>query len=283
VVEAVSQPGGFSPGSADRVRLADGRRAFVKAVGASLNSFSPGAHRREINTLRRLPPGVPVARLLASVDDGDWVALATEEIPGRHPHEPWHQREIEAVLDLLAELAHRLTPAPGGFPTLWEDLSVELSSWTGLRAQPPDDLSEWAREHLDRLVEIEATQPALLAGSTLLHVDVRADNLLILDAPSPRAVLVDWPWAAVGAAWIDTAAFAINVGLLGGADPEDVLRGNAVGAAADPQHVTAFLVGVAGYFTAESRRPPPPGLPTVRAFQRAQGDVVLDWLARRGL
>ena len=32
VVEAVSQPGGFSPGSADRVRTADGRRAFVKAV-----------------------------------------------------------------------------------------------------------------------------------------------------------------------------------------------------------------------------------------------------------
>ena len=35
VVRAASQPGGFSPGSADRVVLADGRRAFVKAVGTS--------------------------------------------------------------------------------------------------------------------------------------------------------------------------------------------------------------------------------------------------------
>src|SRR5256885_11913280 len=32
VVEAVTQPSGFSPGLAVRLRLADGRRAFVKAV-----------------------------------------------------------------------------------------------------------------------------------------------------------------------------------------------------------------------------------------------------------
>ena len=29
VVQAVSQPGGFSPGCADRIVTADGRRAFV--------------------------------------------------------------------------------------------------------------------------------------------------------------------------------------------------------------------------------------------------------------
>ena len=32
VVEATGQQGGFSPGTADRVRTATGRRAFVKAV-----------------------------------------------------------------------------------------------------------------------------------------------------------------------------------------------------------------------------------------------------------
>jgi len=30
-----------------------------------------------------------------------------------------------------------------------------------------------------------------------------------------------------------------------------------------------------------TRRPPPPGLPTVRAFQQAQLDVTLDWLRMR--
>ncbi|MYW06486.1 aminoglycoside phosphotransferase family protein, partial [Streptomyces sp. SID3343] len=37
VVRAVTQVGGFSPGVATRVELADGRRAFVKAVGPEPN------------------------------------------------------------------------------------------------------------------------------------------------------------------------------------------------------------------------------------------------------
>src|SRR5436305_15214498 len=74
VIAATSQPGGFSPGSADRVRLADGRTAFVKAVGTTLNSFSPGANRREFHALPYLPGAVPVPRLPANSEDGDWVA-----------------------------------------------------------------------------------------------------------------------------------------------------------------------------------------------------------------
>lgn len=46
VVEAVSQPGGFSPGTADRVLTRDGRRAFVKAVSPALNALSADMHRR---------------------------------------------------------------------------------------------------------------------------------------------------------------------------------------------------------------------------------------------
>ena len=41
VVTAVSQSGGFSPGTADRVVTADGRRAFVKAVSSMQNERSP--------------------------------------------------------------------------------------------------------------------------------------------------------------------------------------------------------------------------------------------------
>lgn len=35
-------------------------------------------------------------------------------------------------------------------------------------------------------------------GPTLLHSDLRADNLLLTPT---RVVAVDWPWASVGAAW----------------------------------------------------------------------------------
>jgi hypothetical protein len=47
VVSAVSQSRGFSPGTADRVVTADGRRAFVKAVSSTQNEQSPSLHRAE--------------------------------------------------------------------------------------------------------------------------------------------------------------------------------------------------------------------------------------------
>ena len=43
VAAAVTQPTGFSPGLAVRLRLVDGRRAFVKAVGPEPNPDSPGS------------------------------------------------------------------------------------------------------------------------------------------------------------------------------------------------------------------------------------------------
>ena len=41
VVSAATQQGGFSPGVAARLVTASGRRAFVKAVGTSLNPKTP--------------------------------------------------------------------------------------------------------------------------------------------------------------------------------------------------------------------------------------------------
>jgi hypothetical protein len=45
--------------------------------------------------------------------------------------------------------------------------------------------------------------------------------------------------------------------------------------------VTAVVVADAGYFLDRARLPDPPGLPTVRRFQRAQGDVCVRWLQAR--
>lgn len=43
------------------------------------------------------------------------------------------------------------------------------------------------------------------AGETLLHGDVRADNLLLT---ASGVTLVDWPHARVGAAFVDPVLFA---------------------------------------------------------------------------
>ena len=49
----------------------------------------------------------------------------------------------------------------------------------------------------------------------------------------------------------------------------------------DAWHVTGLLAGLAGMWAEESRQPAPAGIPTLRAFQRAQLDVTLPWIRRR--
>jgi hypothetical protein len=85
VVTAVSQSGGFSPGTADRVVTAEGRRAFVKAVSTIQNEQSPSLHRAEANVVGQLPPNSYVPALLGVYDDGIWVALVFEDLDGHTP------------------------------------------------------------------------------------------------------------------------------------------------------------------------------------------------------
>ncbi len=279
VVAAVSQPGGFSPGSADRVVTADGRRAFVKAVAGSVNAHSPGLHRREIGVSAALPATAPTPRLLGSHDDGDWVALVLTDVEGRHPHLPWERVELEAVRAALeAVAALPLTGALVDLPETGPGFAADFAGWHRLRAEPDLGLDAWAVRHLDRLAACADRGEAALAGAALVHGDVRADNVLV--RPDGSVVVVDWPWATRGAGWFDRLALLVNLALYDEHAPLEALLADWLPGvpAAD---VDAVLAGLAGYFVDVARRPDPPGLPTVRAFQRAQGAVVLRWLARR--
>ncbi|AQP50434.1 hypothetical protein [Tessaracoccus flavescens] len=80
VVSATSQPGGYSPGTADRLVCADGTRGFLKAVHPSHNPESPDIHRAELANLRSMPDGIPVPRLIAGLDEQDWVVLSSSRM-----------------------------------------------------------------------------------------------------------------------------------------------------------------------------------------------------------
>lgn len=286
VVSATSQRSGFSPGVAARLRLADGRRFFLKAVGPGPNPDAPGIHRREARIVAALPESAPVPRLLGMHDEGEegWIILWFEDIEGQHPAQPWQPAEFDHVLRALVELTTTLTPAPLPLmivPRASDAIRSEICGWRRLHDEHPsrlDHLDAWSRRHLEQLIATEASAPAAVVGDTLLHFDIRADNILLTPE---RVWFVDWPHARIGAAWMDVAFFAPSVTMQSGPPPEEILARHPASRYAEADAITAGIVAIAGFFTHRAVQPPPPGLPTLRAFQAAQGAVARAWVAQR--
>ncbi len=284
VVDAVTQPTGFSPGVAARLTVDDGRRFFVKAVGPEPNRDTPGMHRREAKVMAAMPRGAPVPRLMWSYDEGEggWIALVFEDVDGRHPTQPWRTDELDRVVAAMEDLGRLLTPSPlTSAGTASDMFATTIRGWRPLLDERPSrlgDLDEWSRRNLERLVAIDDAAGGVLEGDTLLNLDIRADNILVTPE---RTWFVDWPHALVGPAWLDVVAFAPSVTMQGGPHPEEVISRHFACHTADSDAITAAVVAIAGFFTHHAVQPPPPGLPTVRAFQDAQGVVAREWAARR--
>lgn len=283
VAEATTQEGGFSPGVAARLRTVGGRRAFLKAVGPEPNPDSVRFHRREQRIASALPLAAPVPRLLWSFDggEGDWIALLYEDIAGWQPQLPWRKNELDRVLAALGDLSAALTPSP--VPTTIAgriaDRGIFRARWWGqLLDTSPTGLDPWSAQHLDTLAALELEAGAAAAGETLLHLDLRADNLLLTPE---RVVVVDWPHARIGAAWVDIVFLAPSVAMQGGPDPATLFARHPASHDAAPEAVTAVIALMAGFFTWSALQPPPPGLPTLRTFQAAQGFIARRWLAER--
>lgn len=284
IVEAVTQAGGFSPGAAARLRLADGRRAFAKAVSAAQNPDSPDFHRREARIAAALPAEVPAPRLLAAFDEDGWVVLVFEDVDGTPPAQPWRREELRRVVAALADMARILDPAPIYAPSIVETGRRIFGGWQRLAAARDagtDDLAgldPWAVRHLDRLARAEADWPAATVGTALVHGDVRADNLLLT---ADRVVVVDWPSACIAAPWFDLVQMTPSVWMHSGPELSREITEHPLVRDSDPAAVTVLLTALTGFFLQQGRQSAPAGLPTLRAFQLAQGDAALAWLRER--
>lgn len=281
VVWTETQRGGFTPGVSTRVRGAGGTRAFVKAVSAETNLGSADMHRREARVAHALPehPGLP--RLRASLEVGDWVVLVFDDIGGRTPTLPWRERELARVLDALAALSADLDPSPVPLPRIAEAWATYFRGWRSFAADPErlDAAGAgWARPRLHELAERESHWSVAADGTALVHGDLRADQLIL---SNDRVVVVDWPHAGVGASWVDGVLMFPSITMQQGPDPETLVRRYPPTAAADPEALTTVVTALAGSFLWHAAQPPPPGLPTVRAFQRAQGQIAGSWLRER--
>lgn len=287
VLAAATQPSGFSPGVAARLRLADGRRVFLKAVSARVNRDAQGIYRSEARVASRLPSSVPSPPFLWSLTTGPWTALAFEDVEGRHPRLPWRPNELARVLGTLEQMARDLTPSPIRLRSVAEAQGPSFHLWRACEkggsggpgtSRAIARLGPWVRDHLPNLAEAEARWERAVRGRTLLQSDYRADNLLL--TPS-KVYVVDWPWACVGVRWWDLLTFLPSVAMQGGPPPWRIFDEHPVARGARPQDVEAVLAALTGFFLGRGSSPPIPALPNLRPFQWAQGLQALRWLRYR--
>ena len=153
-----------------------------------------------------------------------------------------------------------------------------FTGWRTLAAEGGDpSLDGWCRDRLDELAAEEARWEEVTVGDGLIHGDVRSDNVLLVD--DGLVVFVDWTATCTGAPWFEVVAMLPSVELEHGGPPESVLARAGLDDLG-PESLVPVVAALAGYFAERSRLPDPPGLPTLRSFQRAQGEVALAWLRR---
>lgn len=219
----------------------------------------------------------------------DWHALLLEDL-GPPTAPPWRTADLRAASHGLADF-HRhslglelpqLLPRDkhGHFASIWAGLSADgsLARLPSLAGEASGEVERWLSESvpaLRRAAEylVEAPPP-----QTLLHFDVRSDNLRIVEG---QLRLFDWNWASVGPAELDLAAFAQSVTVEGGGDPERVIALYAEHLPVRDEVVTSSAASIAPYLLRGFWAPEVPGLPRLREFQRRQAVVTLEWAARR--
>lgn len=273
VVDAVSQTSGFTPGFASVLTCADGTRHFVKAASWQAQKAFAGAYREEANKVAALPPGVAATRLLWVHDDAEWIVLGFEHVTAQSPRRPWRQVDVEACLAMLAETAALLTPAPAGLKLA--GFADELADWP----QAWDYcLATYVLDHGADAAALAARFGEVCGGDTLVHTDVRDDNLLL--TADDRVLLCDWNWPVAGAAWLDS--LLLLIGPRGdGLDVEELLARHPTFAEVSTEAVDIVLALLTGYFLKHADAPVPSSSPHLRDHQLWQGEVCWEWLCER--
>jgi hypothetical protein len=293
VARAARVWGGYSPAPTFRLRLVDGRRAFVKAVGPADNDFAQAAFSREARFYAELSdliaPWAP--DLLGAFEHGGWRGLLLEDL-GPKSVPPWSVAAARGIARAYAEfhLATADVALPEWAPPPATYLHREARGWTtlverdemeqvaGLAGERAGEAKAWLRDAVSALAEASRRLVEIEPPYALLHGDTRSDNLRWRDG---RLYLFDWPHAGAGPAEWDLAAFAQSIPIEGGPEPEQFVAWYAERAPVRNDALDASVVGVAGFFAGLAWQPEIPGLPRLRPFQRAQLRVSLAWAARR--
>ena len=188
--------------------------------------------------------------------DGDWVVLGLEYVEARAPRRPWRTADLERAASTRSRpWPTLLTPAPAGprrstrsptssaaWPAFWDHVNATRDLTHG------DETRRRSRR----------ASPRSLGGDTLVHTDVRDDNVLL--AADGRTLFCDWNWPTVGADWLDSLFMLI--GPRGdGLDVESVIAERRLLRDVPPDDLDRALAVTCGYFLRSADEPVPPTSP----------------------
>ncbi|ROT27073.1 phosphotransferase family protein [Micromonospora sp. HM5-17] len=284
VTWAATAGGGFTRGFAGVVQTAAGDRVFVKAASLVDQRHLSDWYAREVAITAALPAGLPVARPRWTLTAAGYFVVCLDAIEGRMPGLPWSLGDLEATLATYATVADALRDPPAelvalGSPRLADLARADLAWWgelaTGRETVP--NLPAVARDRLPELAALEARLPGYAESTSMIHGDLRVDNVLV-DATG-TAWLCDWTWLCFGPAWFDLAGLLVTAYASG--LPADRLFDRHPAARTAPHDgLDAALAALAGYWLVHGASPST-GSPHLRAHQRWSGEMALAWLAAR--
>jgi len=284
--------GGYAPSATFRLRLANGKRAFFKASypapkGSGVRWFMDQEARNYRSLERFIHPWAPT--FYGSFERDGWHVLLLEDL-GPRSVPPWTGAKARKAARSYARF-HRKTRGkclPRSLPRtgyveqskFWRTLGKtgEIARTASLAGRRAAEAEEWLAVAFPVLVGHERNLEHAPPPFALLHFDTRSDNVRI---HGDRLRIFDWPFASAGPAELDVVAFCQAVAAEGGPSAERVLAWYEEVTRLRPEMIDASLAGIAGYFADRGWRPPIPGLPRVRRWQRDQLKECLRWAARR--
>jgi hypothetical protein len=294
VVRGTRVWGGYGPTPSFRLALADGRKVFFKGTYFGSNRFSQEALIREERVYRELSDviGPWAPRFFFAFRRYDWHVLLLEDV-GPRTVPPWTPAVTRRVAREYAAF-HASTLRNGRELPNWlprPSQSLRRVTWSRVAAESDgmrniaalanlrsDEALDWLKRLLPHLRRLADTAYDLPGPYALLHGDTRSDNLRFT---GERLSLFDWPSAEVGRPEFDVVAFAQSITVEGGPDSDQFLDWYSKQLPLRDDTLDTAVAWLAGFFADLAWRPPIPGLPRLRTFQRQQLGVMLGWSARR--
>ena len=274
---------GFTPGFASRLDLADGTRVFVKAASSADDtqhgwpmSNAYREERRKLSLLSR-DIGAPALRWHRELatEGEQWILLGFEYADATPPRRPWRADQLRWVLDAFVEHAAGLAVVP-------PELELEALAHHLLSAYP--ERLECVRERegdsdwLHAVAELCAEGWEHLAGTGVVHMDLRDDNVLISDAG--EVWFVDWNWPVIGPPWVDPVCILLSA-RGDGLDVEALIAAHPVLRDVPPRAIDCLLAVLWSFWSAAQHESVPAGSPHLRDHQRWYCEVTGSWLAER--